>query len=122
MTRINCVPVTELSNKHLVAEYRELPRVYGLSLAAVQRGDDWRAHPEEYCLGTGHVTFFYSRIRYVVRRHRQLIAEMQRRGFRTEHTDVPSVILWPKPWRRMWLPTEEAKRLNRARIRERGGA
>lgn len=26
MTRINLVPVEELSNQHLVAEYRELPR------------------------------------------------------------------------------------------------
>jgi hypothetical protein len=26
MTRINVVPVQELTNKHLMAEYRELPR------------------------------------------------------------------------------------------------
>lgn len=31
MTRINCVPVRELGGKHLVAEYRELPRVYALA-------------------------------------------------------------------------------------------
>lgn len=28
MTRINVVPVSELVDKHLVAEYRELPRIY----------------------------------------------------------------------------------------------
>ena len=27
MTRINLVPVEELSNQHLMAEYRELPRI-----------------------------------------------------------------------------------------------
>ena len=27
MTRINVVPVKELSDQHLIAEYRELPRV-----------------------------------------------------------------------------------------------
>ena len=30
MTRINCVPVTELHDRHLVAEYRELPRCFAL--------------------------------------------------------------------------------------------
>ena len=34
MTRINCVPVEELHQKHLVAEYRELPRVFRLAEAA----------------------------------------------------------------------------------------
>ena len=29
MTRINCVPVEELTDKHLGAEYRELPRLFG---------------------------------------------------------------------------------------------
>lgn len=27
MTRINVIPVSELSDQHLIAEYRELPRV-----------------------------------------------------------------------------------------------
>lgn len=31
MTRINVVPVTELTDKHLLAEYRELPRIFGAS-------------------------------------------------------------------------------------------
>lgn len=37
MTRINCVPVTELSQKHLVAEYREIGRVYALAVSAYNR-------------------------------------------------------------------------------------
>lgn len=31
MTRINRIPVEELSRQHLVAEYRELPRVFALA-------------------------------------------------------------------------------------------
>ena len=31
MTRINCIPVEELSTPHLIAEYRELPRVFALA-------------------------------------------------------------------------------------------
>lgn len=32
MTRINIIPVHELTGKHLVAEYRELPRVPNMVL------------------------------------------------------------------------------------------
>ena len=28
MTRINCIPPAELSDKHLLAEFHELPRVF----------------------------------------------------------------------------------------------
>lgn len=119
MTRINCVPVEELTGKHLVAEYRELPRVYNLAVAAYARGEDPYGYPATYRLGAGHVRFFYSRLGYVAQRHRQLIAEMKRRGYKpTYHTvllpDLPSV------WCRKWKPTEEAKACNRARLKERG--
>lgn len=39
MTRINCVAPIELTTKHLVAEYRELPRIYNLVRAAIKRGE-----------------------------------------------------------------------------------
>ncbi|ENT03393.1 hypothetical protein C038_02848 [Brucella sp. 63/311] len=39
MTRINCIPPAELTGPHLVAEYRELPRVFALVRAAIQRGE-----------------------------------------------------------------------------------
>ncbi|MBP7000765.1 pyrimidine dimer DNA glycosylase/endonuclease V [Amaricoccus sp.] len=40
MTRINVVPPEELSRAHLVAEYRELPRVFGMVRAMIARGLD----------------------------------------------------------------------------------
>lgn len=118
MTRINCVPVTELSGKHLVAEYRELPRVYGLAFAAYQRGETPAQHGERYTLGKGHVKFFYSRMNYVVTRHRQLIAEMKRRGYNPSYDIVLAPEL-PVKWFRKWTPDEEALAINRARIKER---
>lgn len=38
MTRINLIPPSELHYKHLVAEYRELPRVFGLVRRAQANG------------------------------------------------------------------------------------
>ena len=80
MTRINCVPVQELSGPHLVAEYRELPRVFALARKAAARGV---VEPTAcYTLGKGHLLFFYTRLGYLVRRHAELIAEMKRRGYK----------------------------------------
>src|SRR3546814_5132779 len=75
MTRINCVPVHELSGPHLVAEYRELPRVFALAQKAAARGSF--TQPQAYTLGKGHVLFFYTRLGYLARRHLELIEEMR---------------------------------------------
>ena len=122
MTRINCVPVEELSGPHLVAEYRELPRVFALALRASQRKDF--TQPPAYTLGKGHLLFFYTRLGYLVKRHAQLIEEMKRRGYKpgfpgmdpSQYPDIPS------SWWADWQPTEEAIAMNRQRIRERNAA
>lgn len=119
MTRINCVPVQELSGPHLVAEYRELPRVFALAKKAALRGSF--VQPGTYTLGKGHLLFFYTRLGYLARRHVDLIDEMKRRGYnptfsgvrRGDFADIPDSY-WGD-----WQPTAEALRLNRARIKER---
>lgn len=117
MTRINCIPVTELTDKHLVAEYRELPRVF--KLARMPRKNE--QIPELYTLGTGHVKFFYDKLDYCYKRQHQLYDEMKRRGFKPtfpperlllEHHN--KVKLWGP-----WEPTPEAMEINRQRIKER---
>lgn len=122
MTRINCVPVQELSGPHLVAEYRELPRVYKLVYEAVLRGElpnDPR-NPQHYRLGPGHVRFFYPRLRYVTDRLFELVAEMDRRGYAPQFREPPPVYdLIPGCWDGRWTPDAAALALNRARIAER---
>ena len=122
MTRINCIPVEELSAPHLVAEYRELPRVFALAHKAAARGDP--RGPACYTLGTGHVRFFYVRLAYLARRHQALVAEMRRRGYQPRfegirRTDFPEI---PDACWQDWTPTPEAMALNRARIAERNAA
>lgn len=121
MTRINCVPVEELSGPHLVAEYRELPRVFALSEKAAARGG--LVQPAQYTLGKGHLLFFYTRLGYLARRHRELVLEMKRRGYKpafegVERAQYPGI---PDAYWHDWTPTPEALRLNRARIALRGG-
>lgn len=119
MTRINCVPVEELSGPHLVAEYRELPRVFALAQKAALRGNF--SQPSTYTLGKGHVLFFYTRLGYLSRRHLELIEEMKRRGYRPTYTgvcreDFPDT---PDSYWDDWQPTPEALEINRQRILER---
>lgn len=119
MTRINCIPVQELTDKHLIAEYRELPRVFKLARVCPEA-------PKEYTLGTGHVKFFYNKLGWCVIRQHQLVDEMKSRGFKpnfnptdleklSEHHGGP---IKSQFWN-YWYPTEEAQEINRARIVER---
>lgn len=122
MTRINCVPPSELTTPHLIAEYRELPRIFGLVRAAIERGekpDDVR-NPAEYRLGQGHVRFFYPRLGYLARRQKELIDEMLSRGFSPSFTDPAGLLTGiPVEWHGEWTPPAAATALNRGRIAER---
>lgn len=121
MTRINVVPPSELTREHLIAEYHELPRVFNYVLKLVEQGKlphEVKA-PTEYVLGTGHVKFFAVRLAYIVKRHADLIAEMQGRGYKPNFPALKFLKLNSKEWYGDYKPTRKAIALNRARIKER---
>lgn len=122
MTRINCIPPNELTGQHLVAEYRELPRIFALARAAIMRGEkpDDPRNPLEYRLGTGHVRFFYCRLGYLAKRQASLVNEMKTRGYKPQFDNISALLDGiPPEWRQDWIPTPEAIALNKARIKER---
>lgn len=115
MTRINCVPPNELTNKHLVAEYRELPRVrhaYPRKTAPTI--------PATYRMGKGHVTFFYNKGQWLVKRHDALIHEMRNRNFTV---NMPPLNLdhWPIECMQDWQPNATDLQTNRQRLSKRLG-
>lgn len=119
MTRINLIPPEELHYKHLVAEYREITRVPTLARKA-QREMHKKNIPNQYVLGTGHITFFMIRLGFIADRYEALCDEMRRRGYvcnqipRSELLkDIDSRLVRP------YNPTPDAVELNRARIAER---
>jgi hypothetical protein len=122
MTRINLVPVETLSRLHLIAEYRELPRVFALAHKASQSSKPWTdKQPKAYTLGTGHVLFFYDKLGFLAERHRQLVNEMIGRGYKPSYTES-LVAEWchiPQAYWNNYVPTGEALEVNRARILER---
>lgn len=119
MTRINVVPVAELHYTHLVAEYRELPRVFKLAKVYANKYGAGipKGAPSEYTLGIGHVKFFYTRLGYCAFRMQELINEMHRRGYTPKFTNVDFDIV--PEWNNSYEPTSEALRINRLRIAER---
>ena len=117
MTRINVVPVEELTDQHLMAEYRELPMVP----AAARRSSPANYKPTSvYTLNKGHVMFFYNKKRFLIDRWLDLIMELRNRGFnidpaaRTVHWDA--LDKFPQT---DWIPDSHALSINLARIEER---
>lgn len=119
MTRINVVPVEELVDKHLIAEYRELPRIYKAAQKFYDNGEKGSV-PEKYVLGTGHMKFFYYRLSYIQKRHLQLIEEMKNRNFKTSFDgSIPDGINLPVKFWKDYKPTDDALVINRQRINDR---
>ena len=120
MTRINCIDPDLLSDKHLIAEYRELPRIFNLIRKAQERKDN--ATLPTYRLGAGHVRFFYDKALFLKQRQQSLIDECLKRGFNIQYTDTTKLLDGiDKVRHNNWIPTEQDQQLNINRINERGG-
>ena len=119
MTRINCVPPRELHDKHLLAEYRELPRVFKQAHKAYAKGTKLSSLPQAYVLGTGHVRFFYCRLEFLRLRFDSLRKEMLRRGWKPQFSTAPSIPEMPSSWNQDWIPDDNALFINRQRIAQR---
>jgi deoxyribonuclease (pyrimidine dimer) len=81
MTRINTgIHPKYLIDQHLIAELHELPRIFTLAKKRMEKDDpDFSDIPEEFTLGTGHVTFFYNKLSYLLDRYIALVIEYTER-------------------------------------------
>lgn len=116
MTRINAgIPPKELTNKHLIAEHRELKRIPNV----VSKGRyNLKNVPEKFTLGKGHVSFFYDKMGYLKERYISLYEECRARGFAVQSylsswDGVPAKLM------NGYTPTEEDVRIIRERIADR---
>lgn len=116
MTRVNLIPPRQLHYRHLVAEYREISRVYGLARAWNARGRDTKV-PAAYTMGKGHVSFFYDKLGFIRERYAELVAEMRRRGYAVNHPELPMRDI-PEDLFGTYVPTEDAVRINLRRLAE----
>lgn len=119
MTRINCIPVDELTIEHLKAEYRELPRVYGYVKARVAKGqtpEDVKI-PKQYTLGTGHVTFFYDKLDWINNRYLEICNRLRNMGVNIQYGDLTYLVdAIPQEWFGNYWADCKAMDTNRERI------
>jgi len=120
LTRINIVEPSELTDQHLVAEYREIFMV-GSSLQRSLKSKNWNPKdiPIKFTLNTGHVKFFYDKGKYLSNRYDMLRNEMKARGMNPDVTRVFKKEQWPTELWKDWIPTLEDYKLIRLRIEER---
>lgn len=113
MTRINTIKPCKLTDQHLLAEHRELPRIFGQAYDAYMAGRKVQAS-SRYTLGKGHVVFFYDKLEWLATRHRALTLECVSRGFKVQQEPIvpPAEIQSVE-----WEPTAADMEVNLERLR-----
>ncbi len=122
MTRINIIDTAELTDQHLIAEYREIFMVAGSLRRTLVSKNGYQESkvPKHYTLNSGHVYFFYNKGKYLHNRYNQLIDEMKRRGFKPDSKRVfDKTIFVDNNLYNDWMPMIEDYKIIRQRIDER---
>ena len=116
MTRINLVPPESLTDQHLIAEYRELPR-------CLKQPIDTSNAPEIYCLGKGHMKWAKKHSLFLVKRFKKICCEMERRKFIVNFSYENLFDLYNKQTKEEnkndYSPTEKDLKISEDRIKER---
>ncbi len=121
MTRINLINPKELSDQHLIAEYREIFMV-GSALKRSIRSKNWEKTknkiPKEFTLNQGHVKFFYNKGKYLHERYLKIVEEMKRRGMNPNPSRRFKKEQWPDELYKDWKPKTRDILVIKERIQE----
>ena len=121
MTRINIISPSELTDQHLIAEYREIFMVAGsLKRTLISKNGYLQSKvPKEYTLNSGHVYFFYNKGKYLNKRYNLIIKEMKLRGFNPDkERKFPKDIFINNNLYNDWSPNQKDIKIIRQRISE----
>lgn len=125
MTRVNVVPVEELCDEHLRAEWREITRIpnklkngrlkYNLYKVPsfLPYKNDVTGKP-----ATGHEHFFTDKLKWLNERYQLVLEECHKRGFVNCVDNWPNVVFPDYQWMD-WEPCDYEFSENRRRIKER---
>lgn len=120
MTRINVIHPTELTDQHLMAEYRELPMVMGSLRRSLIAKNGLPKSGDKYTLNAGHVKFFYPRGKFLHKRYLMLIAELTNRGYKLDpNRKADFQVFIDNNLYNDWTPDAHAHMINQERIQER---
>lgn len=116
MTRINLIEPKHLTDRHLVAEYKETTQFLWCVKARADKGQDLVDMPKNYTLNKGHCLFFYDKGKYLHDRFISLKEEMDFRGINYNKElfgERRQKILdaYPQKWFNDYTPDTDAYRL-----------
>lgn len=117
MTRINLIDPTELTLRHLIAEYRETLMVPAALRRTLKSKNGYRPEkiPKQFTLNAGHVLFFFDKLGYLRNRYQSLMLEMIDRGVNVDlNRSFPDDL--PAKHYGSWTPSERDKNIIRERI------
>ncbi len=119
MTRINIISPSELTDQHLIAEYREIFMVAGsLKRTLISKSGFVESKvPKNFTLNSGHVYFFYNKGKYLYKRYNLIIKEMKSRGFKPDENRIfPKDIFIMNNLFNDWEPNHSDIKIIRKRI------
>jgi deoxyribonuclease (pyrimidine dimer) len=115
MTRINLVKPSELTDQHLLAEYRELPRVFWIVKKKLQENKEinpWN----QFTLWTWHVIFFYDKLLFLEKRFKNISLECKKRGFNIKYSDYDISDI-PNKFKKNYKPELVDLKISRERLK-----
>lgn len=121
MTRINIISPSELTDQHLIAEYREIFMVAGsLKRTLISKSGFVESKvPKNFTLNNGHVYFFYNKGKYLYKRYNLIIKEMKSRGFKPDENRIfPKDIFIMNNLFNDWEPNQNDIKIIRKRIND----
>lgn len=122
MTRINLIDVSIMTDQHLLAEYRELPRIVNDWKKRYSDIKFYKAIPNKFCLGQGHVKFFRNKIQFLIQRYGLIVGELLKRNFAVKQTSIVdneiSHLLSIDVNQITWKPSNEDIEISQQRITE----
>jgi deoxyribonuclease (pyrimidine dimer) len=111
MTRINSdLDPKNLKRMHLVAELREItmiPAALRRSIEARTAEDIHNGIPKDFTLNKRHVTFFYNKLKFLIKRFNKLADEMERRGYSPDRTRIEAFDGFDKQWYGDWESSDK---------------
>ena len=120
MTRINIIPVSELTDQHLIAEYREITMVPAALTRTLNSKSGFikKKISDRFTLNMGHVYFFYDKGLYLYNRYDNIVEEMILRGFNPDLKRIFPKDIFPFELFNDWTPTIKEQEIVRRRIKE----
>ena len=100
MTRVNLVYVQNLADQHLFAEWRELkmvPAALRRSLKTIPVRTLLKSISARYTLNTGHVSFFFNKMRFLQQRYEDLTQELHDRCYDISQHNSSEIFLQEIP-------------------------